>query len=148
MNIDPKLEKELIELENRFWQALRDNDATAAVGLTDFPCILTGPQGISSIDEKGFTSMMKSASYSLDAFSIESDAKVRLVGDDVAIIAYKAHEELTVDGKPVRLDVADSSTWVRRDGTWKCAQHTEAILGDPFGRDRAGAPSTQRSGAV
>jgi hypothetical protein len=63
---------------------------------------------------------------------------VRLLGDDVAIVAYQVHEELTVDGKPVTLDAADSSTWVRRDGRWLCALHTEAIAGDPFGRDRKG----------
>jgi hypothetical protein len=53
-----------------------------------------------------------------------------------AAVAYQVHEELTVDGKPVTLDAADSSTWVRRDRRWLCALHTEAIAGDPFGRDR------------
>jgi hypothetical protein len=28
------------------------------------------------------------------------------------------------------------STWVRRNGGWVCALHTESILGDPFGRDK------------
>lgn len=50
--------------------------------------------------------------------------------------SYRVHEELTVDGKPVTLDAADASTWVRRNGRWVCALHTEAISGDPFGRDR------------
>jgi hypothetical protein len=39
-----------------------------------------------------------------------------------------------------KLDAADSSTWVRRNGRWLCALHTEAILGDPFGRDRQRIP--------
>lgn len=56
--------------------------------------------------------------------------------DDVAIVAYTVHEELTVEGKPVKLDAADASTWVRRDGDWRCVLHTESIAGDPFGRDR------------
>jgi len=47
------------------------------------------------------------------------------------------HEELTVEGKPVTLDAADASTWVRRDGRWVCALHTESLRGDPFGRDRS-----------
>ena len=51
-------------------------------------------------------------------------------------MAYQVHEELTVEGKPLTLDAADASTWVRRDGTWRCALHTESIAGDPFGRDR------------
>ena len=52
---------------------------------------------------------------------------VRLLGDDVAIVAYTVREELTVDGKPLTLEAADSSTWVRRDGRWVCALHTEAL---------------------
>jgi hypothetical protein len=54
----------------------------------------------------------------------------------VALVGYKVHEDLTVDGKSVSLDAADTSTWVRRDGRWVCALHTESLLGDPFGRDR------------
>ena len=61
---------------------------------------------------------------------------MRLLRDDVAILAYRVHEELTVEGKPVTVEAADSSTWVHRDGRWVCAMHTESIAGDPFGRDR------------
>ena len=41
-----------------------------------------------------------------------------IVTDDVAVIAYKVHEELTVDGKTIELEAADSSTWVRLEGQW------------------------------
>jgi len=54
----------------------------------------------------------------------------------VAIVAYKVKEELTVDGKPVTLEAADASTWLRRGDSWVCSLHTESIIGDPFGRDR------------
>jgi uncharacterized protein DUF4440 len=80
--------------------------------------------------------MVTNAPYVLHDFELKGDVQVRQIGDDVAILAYKVHEELTVDGKPVKLDAADASTWVRRDGRWLCALHTEAIAGDPFGRDR------------
>jgi hypothetical protein len=43
---------------------------------------------------------------------------------------------VTVDGKTTSLDAADSSTWMKRDGRWRCALHTEAIAGDAWGRDR------------
>ena len=46
------------------------------------------------------------------------------------------------------LDAADSSTWVRRDGRWLCAMHTEAIAGDPFGRDRGRKPLSARADAA
>jgi uncharacterized protein DUF4440 len=67
------------------------------------------------------------------------DVQVQMVLDDVAVVAYRVREDLEVEGKPVTLDAADSSTWIRRDGRWVCAVHTESILGDPFGRDRRAA---------
>jgi limonene-1,2-epoxide hydrolase len=130
------IEAELLDLEKRFWQALKDKDVDAATRLTDFPCIVTGAQGVGSIDQKTFTTMLKAAPYTLNRFQIKDGAQVRLVRDDVAIVAYQVHEELTVDGKPVKLDAADSSTWVRRDGRWLCVSHTESIAGAPYGRDR------------
>jgi hypothetical protein len=71
--------------------------------------------------------------------SVVGVVQVRAVTDDVAVVAYKVKEQLTVEGKPLTFEAADASTWVRRDGRWMCALHTEAIIGDPFGRDRQGA---------
>lgn len=128
--------RELLGLERSYWQALKDQDVEAAVALTDHTCIVTGPQGVTRLTRDNLASMMKSANYKLNRFELGDDAEIELLGDDVAVLAYKVHEDLTVDGKPVKLDAADSSTWVRRDGEWLCALHTEALAGDPFGRDR------------
>lgn len=59
-----------------------------------------------------------------------------MLNDDFAFVAYQVHEELTVEGQRVSFDAADSSVWVRRGAQWKCAMHTESLLGDPYGRDR------------
>lgn len=128
-------EKELVQLEKQYWQAMKDKDVEAAIRLTDDPCIVTGAQGVASIDREAFRGMMTGAPWSLQDYDV-SDVQVRLLSDDVAIVAYKVTEELTVEGKPLKLEAADSSTWVRRGGRWVCALHTEAITGDPFGRDR------------
>ena len=82
---------------------------------------------------------MKASPWTLEKFELDDDIQVRLLGDDVAIVAYTVREELMVDGQPLTLVAADSSTWVRRDGRWVCALHTEALAGDPFGRDRKAA---------
>ena len=129
------VEQELLGLERQYWQAIKDKDGEAAMRLTDDPCIVTGAQGVGRIDRQTLGAMMVRAPYTLDEFEIEQP-QVRLLRDDVAILAYKVRERLTVDGKPVVLEAADSSTWVRRDGRWVCALHTEALTGDPFGRDR------------
>jgi len=130
-----QIQQQLVELERQYWQAIKDKDVEAATSLTDDACILTGAQGVGRIDKQQLAAMLKAASYTLDAFELQ-DVQACSLSDDVAVIAYKVREELTVDGEPVTLEAADASTWVRRDGRWLCALHTEAIAGDPFGRDR------------
>ena len=130
------LANELLHCEKQFWQALMEQDVEKAIELTDFPCVLTGAQGIGEVDRATFTKMMKAPAYVIHDFKIDRAPVVRQLGDDIAVIAYKVREDITVDGERIALDAADSSTWIRRDGKWRCALHTEAITGDPFGRDR------------
>jgi hypothetical protein len=129
------VEQELLDLEKQYWQAIKDKDVDAALRLSDDFCIVVGAQGVNRIDRQTLARMAKTAPYTLHDFKI-ADAQVQLVRDDVAVLAYKVREELTVDGKPMTLDAADASTWVRRNGRWVCALHTESLSGDPFGRDR------------
>lgn len=131
------IEQEIIDLENQFWHAIRDGDADAATRLSDDPCIIVGAQGALNLERTHFAGMLESAGWELHEYAIHEPI-VNLIGDDVAVIAYKVTESLTVDGVPLTLAAADASTWVRRDGRWRCALHTESILGDPFGRDRTG----------
>jgi hypothetical protein len=130
------VEQQLLDLERQYWQAIKDKDVDAALRLSDDPCLITGAQGVGSIDKKSMAAMMKASSYTLHEFEWTGDPQVRLLGDDVAILAYNIRERLTVEGQPVVLEAAESSTWVRRAGRWVCALHTEAVVGDPFGRDR------------
>jgi len=130
-----KIDQELLQLEKRFWQAIKDRDVDGALALTDDPCIIAGASGVGKIDHKSFVKIMESATYTVHDFSID-EAQAQQVTDDVAVLAYKVREDLTVDGKPVVLNAADSSVWVNRGGRWLCALHTESVLGDSYGRDR------------
>jgi ketosteroid isomerase-like protein len=129
-------EQELMQLERSFWQALKDRDAETAAKLTADGCIITGAQGVATLDRQSMASLVEQAPYRIDAFRFGDGVKVQQLGDDVAVVAYPVHEELTVDGRRVSVDALDSSTWVRRDGAWRCALHTEALKGDPYGRDK------------
>jgi hypothetical protein len=129
------VEEELLDLEKQYWQAIKDKDVEAAMHLTDDQCIVTGPQGVARIDRETLAGMIKATPYELKDFQVSDDAQVLLLRDDAAILAYKVREELTVDGKSVTLEAADASAWVRRNGRWVCALHTESISGDPFGRN-------------
>src|SRR5258705_11957305 len=100
------IEKELLALEKRYWQAIKDKDIETVISMTDDPCIVSGAQGIGSIHRYAFEKMMQNSTYQLEAFEMDDDVKVRVLSDDIAILAYKVHEKLTVDGKPVALDAA------------------------------------------
>jgi hypothetical protein len=56
------IESELLDLEKRYWQAIKDKDVDAALRLTDDPCIVTGAQGVGMIDRKTLAAMMKAES--------------------------------------------------------------------------------------
>ena len=129
------LAKELLDLETQFWNAMKNKDIEAALRLTHEPCIVAGAQGVSSITKQTFAKMMATGAWILHEFEIR-DVKVQQLSDDIAIIGYKVREDLTVDGKAITLEAADVSTWVRKDGQWLCALHTESLAGDPYGRDR------------
>jgi Calcium/calmodulin dependent protein kinase II Association. len=129
------IEAQLLDHEKQYWQAIKDRDVQAAMRLTDDPCIVTGAQGVARITREAFAGMLQAGGWTLHEVTL-SDVQVRVLSEDVAIVAYKIKELLTVDGKPLTLEAADSSTWVRREGQWMCALHTEALAGDPFGRDR------------
>lgn len=133
--MDDKLEAELRALETGFWQAIKDRDVDAALGMVADPCIITGAQGVSKIDAGTFARLLETGLWTLHDFDFH-DVKVLEISPDVAVIGYKVRERLTVDGAPLTMDAADASTWVRRNGGWVCALHTESVLGDPYGRDR------------
>jgi hypothetical protein len=133
------IKTELMDLEREYWQAMKDKDAKATDRLTDYPCIVAGAQGVMTLDAAHMSAMLDDGAWSIEDFDLGDDVQVRMLSDDVAILAYKVSENLTVEGKPVSLEAADASVWVRREGRWRCALHTESLTGDPFGRDRRAA---------
>jgi uncharacterized protein (TIGR02246 family) len=131
-------EQELIETEQHFWDAMKNKDGDAASRLTDDGSIVVGAQGVSKIDRKSMAKMTSEGKWELKEFSFdEKTRQVRFLTDDIAIVAYSVNEKLVVEGKPLQFDAHDSSVWIRRDGEWRCALHTESPAGDPFGRDKA-----------
>jgi hypothetical protein len=131
------IEHELLRNEVRYWNAVQRKDVDEALELSDESCMVAGARGVASLDRAQLGEMLQQASYELTQYTFDNQQfQVRQIADDVAIVAYPVFEELIVDGKPVSLHAFDASVWVRRDGKWRCALHTESIKGDPFGRDR------------
>ena len=135
MTTNKPTEQEIVQLEKQYWQGIKDKDIATCERLTDFPCLVAGAHGVASIPKEKFKGIMESGNYKLNNFEFK-ESEVRMLTDDVALHAYKVHQDLTVDGKPIKLDAAQSSTWIKRNGRWVCALHTESLLGDPYGRDK------------
>ena len=131
------IEQELKALERRYWDAVQRKDSDEAIELSDESCIVVGAQGVGAITREQLGKMLQQAGYELQQYSFDDKQfQVRQIADNVAIVAYQVQEELIVDGKPQQLEAYDASVWVKRDGKWRCALHTESLRGDPFGRDK------------
>ncbi len=128
-------DEEILALEREFWDAMAAKDAGVATRLTADQSIVTGAQGVGVISKKDMGAMLQSGAWELKRYEF-ANIKVIRPDENTAVIGYSVKEDLVVEGKPLTLEANDSSLWVRRGGTWQCALHTEAVKGDPFGRDR------------
>ena len=116
-------------LETEFWQSMVDKDADKAVTMIADECLITGPQGTMRSDPADYKRMTEQGEWELDQFEF-SDVQVIFPQDDTAIIAYNVHQTGSMKGQEMDLNCADSSTWVRDGDDWKCALHTETIIGE------------------
>ena len=133
----PAKANEFLNLEHKFWNAMQTKDAGVAQAMTDDGCIVVGAQGVSAIDAHTMGKLTTEGGWELGEYSFdEKSTQVRMLSDDVAIVAYKVNERVVVDGKELPVEANDASVWVRRNGKWLCALHTESLSGDPYGRDR------------
>ena len=119
--------QQIIDLENRFWQSMKDKDFATAQSMIADDCLVTGPMGTMRVDPEKYGQMTRDGKWRLDDYEF-SDVDVIFPTEDVAVIAYKVHQTGEMKDKPMDLHAADSTTWVRRGDSWKCALHTETIL--------------------
>jgi hypothetical protein len=133
-------EQKIIDLEKKFWRTMVDKDIEGSVAMLAGESIVAGSQGTARLTHDDYRGMAKQGDslWQLKSFQLD-DLKVTVPSDDVAVIAYTVTEEMEVEGEPVTLKAADATTWIRQDGEWLAALHTESVLGDPFGRDRKAA---------
>lgn len=108
---------EILHMERRYWEAMKNNDVEAAVALTKFPCVISGPQGARRVTEEQYRELMESMNGD-EYKGIEiKDPHVDILTDDTALISYSTE----VNG----MKMLDVSTWVREDDKWVCAFHSE-----------------------
>ena len=119
--------QQIIDLETKFWTSMKEKDVPTAQAMIAEECLITGPMGTMKADPEKYAQMTKDGQWTLENFEF-SDVNVIFPAEDVAVIAYKVHQTGQMKGKPMDMNCADSTTWTRSDGVWKCALHTETIL--------------------
>lgn len=118
--------KDLIALENRFWQSMVDEDTDTALTLLDEPALMVSSHGAMKFDHAGYRKMAEQGTMVVKSFKL-SDVNVLFPTDDTAVLTYKVKQEMSTRGKSdeIKQEMADSSVWTRKDGQWRCAMHTE-----------------------
>jgi len=124
MNVDRSA---LIELEKRFWQSMVDEDTDAALGMLSEPAFMVSPQGSMKFDHAGYRQMAEHGSMVVKSYEL-SDMDATFPSEDAAVLTYKVKQVLRPRDKSQEIEqhMADTSTWIRGDGVWRCVMHTEA----------------------
>lgn len=111
---------QIIELEEKFWQAMKENDVDTAVSLTRFPCLISGPKGSRLVNEDDFRQMMSGHDGKDYADLKVTNNMVEILNEETAVITYQS----SLKGKTF----IDASTWINENGNWLCAFHSENPL--------------------
>ncbi|SDJ04026.1 protein of unknown function [Pedobacter sp. ok626] len=122
------MENQILELEKRYWKAMETRDFDTVKKLTRFPCIVAGKDGVRSVDEASFKKMFDSGAGSQMKVLNISDAESDIIDERTATLAYLIELEYEVKDQKSSGKCACTSTWVKENGNWICAMHTESEL--------------------
>jgi ketosteroid isomerase-like protein len=121
--------REIQALEQAFWKSLVARDTQAAMGLLAPQALVVNGRGAIRFDPAQYAQLLRDPKHGLLDYTL-SDMDVLFPGADVAIVTYRAHQTMQMDGRELTQDVVDSSTWMRLEGVWKCVAHTESEAAD------------------
>ncbi|MDQ1166060.1 nuclear transport factor 2 family protein [Flavobacterium sp. SORGH_AS_0622] len=122
------MEKQIIELEKKYWQGMENHDYETVKQLTHFPCIIAGKNGVQSVNEDKFKKMFESGDGDKIKVLNISDIEAQLLTENTAIIAYSIELGMADGTKKSSMKCACTSTWIKENNNWVCALHTEAEL--------------------
>ena len=122
-------QSEIEQLEKAFWDSMVAGKPEVATEMLTEPAVMVSGHGVTKFDHAAYTKMANDDRYKLVNYTI-SDMDVIFPTDGVAVATYHVDQRMEMEGKPVRVNVYDTSTWVRVDGDWRCAIHTESPVAE------------------
>ena len=115
---------EILALEAKFWQAMCDEDIGSAVAMLDEQAAGAGMRGIHHFDHESYRKMAEEGGAKLISFKF-ADEKVLFPTPDVAIATYTVDQTFEMNGKQQQMTSFDTTTWVKKNGSWLASAHTE-----------------------
>jgi hypothetical protein len=122
----PTPSKTLIELENRFWQSLVDQDTDTALELLAEPALMVSSHGAMKFDHAGYRKMAEKGPMVLKDYKL-SDMDVVFPNDTTAVLTYRVKQTFAQRDQSAgpTQEVNDTSMWIKSGADWKCVMHTE-----------------------
>jgi hypothetical protein len=119
----PKAEAELIANENKFWDALKNKDASVFQTLLADDARHVSPNGL--IGKQQAIQNMDTCtmnSYSVGGF------QVLWAGEETAIVNYSAKVDAVCGSDSVTSPLSVTTVWVHRAGSWVAFFHQESPM--------------------
>ena len=118
--------KTLIDLENKFWQSIVDQDTDTALEMLAEPSLMVSSQGAMQFDHASYRRMAEQGTMVIKSFEL-SDMEVVFPNDATAILTYRVKQAMATKGKTktTEQEMHDTSTWVQKGKSWQCVLHTE-----------------------
>ena len=120
---------EIEGLEKAFWNSMVAGKPDVATGMLTEPAVMVSGHGATKFDHAAYTRMANDDRYKLVDYTI-SEMDVIFPRDDVAVATYHVDQKMEMQGKPLQMNMYDTSTWVKLDGKWRCVMHTESPVAD------------------
>jgi ketosteroid isomerase-like protein len=117
----------IIDLENKFWQSLVDQDTETALDILTEPALMVSSHGAMQFGHDGYRKMAEQGVQVLKSFEL-SDMQVVFPNETTAVCTYHVKQAMAARGKSAGApqEMHDSSTWIRTPAGWKCVMHTES----------------------
>jgi hypothetical protein len=122
----PTPSKTLIDLENKFWKSIVDQDTDTALELLNEPSLMVNEHGAMKINHDAYRKMAEEGPMVLTSYEL-TKVDVVFPNDSTAILAYHVKQKMAQRGKDggAVQEMNDTSTWIKKGDRWQCVMHTE-----------------------
>jgi hypothetical protein len=116
--------EDILELEREFWATMAGGEHRKSAKLLTPMAAMAGSMGTHRFSPDEYVKMSEQSPFTIDDWSM-SEEDVIFPTPETAICMYRVNQTVTHDGKTEKMDMLDTSVWVRDGDSWKCAMHTE-----------------------